>query len=383
MKVLQVAPYFYPAWAYGGIPRLSYHLAKSLARLGVEVEVVTTDALDQNRRREELNFIIDEVQVRGYRNLSNYLAYYFQFFLPIGLAKEKPGLKSYDLVHIHGHRNLLNSRLSFWANQAHVPIILQPNGTLVNIERRQNLKAIYDLLIGNRQIKRIDLFIAVSESEKKQFVRMGIPEAKIRIVPNGVFVEEPKPGLSFKEKFGIKGDYILYLGKLTPRKGIEYMIQALSLIPDKNLKAVVAGNDMGILNKLKALVKKLNLNERVIWTGLLLSPWKESAYQEALVTVYAGQDEIFGLVQFESILCGTPAIVADDSGAGEWLKKSGGGYIVPYGEARAIAEVIMSLNPEKEKPKLMKAQKWIKENLSWEKIAKDMKEIYQDLVGRR
>jgi len=381
MKVLQVAPYFYPAWAYGGIPRLSYHLANSLAQLGVEVEVVTTDALDQNHRRGELNFVIDGVKVRGYKNLSNYLAYHFQFFLPMGLTKEKSGLKGYDLVHIHGHRNLLNSRLSLWANQAKVPVILQPNGTLANIERRQSLKAIYDLLIGNRQIKKTALFIAVSEAEKKQFIGTGIPEEKIRIVPNGVFVEESKPGLSFKEKFGIKDDYILYLGKLTPRKGIEYIIQALSLIPDKNLKAVVAGNDMGMLPQLKSLVKQLNLHKRVIFTGLLLSPWKELAYKDALVTVYAGQDEIFGLVQFESILCGTPAIVADDSGAGEWLKKSGGGYIVPYGDARAIAEVIMNLKTEKDEIK--EAQKWIEENLSWEKIAKDMKGIYQELVGKR
>jgi len=136
-----------------------------------------------------------------------------------------------------------------------------------------------------------------------------------------------------------------------------------------------------MLPQLKSLVKQLNLHKRVIFTGLLLSPWKELAYKDALVTVYAGQDEIFGLVQFESILCGTPAIVADDSGAGEWLKKSGGGYIVPYGDARAIAEVIMNLKTEKDEIK--EAQKWIEENLSWEKIAKDMKGIYQELVGKR
>jgi len=379
MRVLHSVPYFYPAWAYGGIPRLSYHLCAELVRLGLKVDVVSTDAFDREKRRRELNFSVDGISVRAYRNLSNRLAYDWQLFLPLGLYREQARISEYNLVHIHGHRNLLNAQINFWAVKSGKPVVIQPNGTLVNIERRRALKSIYDIILGKREIRNAAMFIAVSESEKRQFLGLGIPEDKIKVVPNGVRVDEPDPRESFKERFGIKSDYILYLGKLTPRKGIEYVIQALKFLPE-NIYAVIAGNDMGVLPGLKALAQQLQLSDRVIFTGILNSPLKESAYREALATVYAGEYEIFGLVQFESILCGTPAIVADDCGAGEWIKKSGGGFLVPYADAKAIAEVVKKIDKEKMRDEIKKAQEWVKENLSWDKIAIQIKGIYQGLL---
>jgi len=382
MRVLHVVPYFYKAWAYGGIPRLSFHLCAALVKLGVQLEAVTTDAIDREHRRTELDFKVEGVPVRAYKNISNRLAYDLQLFYPLGLGREKEILKGYDLVHIHGHRNLLNTRMSSWAGQAGVPVILQPNGTLVNIERRMALKSVYDFIFGDRQVKSTSRFIAVSDAEKKQFLELGISEEKISVVPNGVFVEDPDPAVNFRERFGVKGDYILYLGKLTPRKGIEYVIESLKFLPEKVL-AVIAGNDMGMMPALRALAQKLGLSERVVFTGLLTTPFKEAAYREALATVYAGEYEIFGLVQFESILCGTSAIVADDCGAGEWITKSGGGYLVPYGNAEAIARVVSKLDPEKEKEKVKAAGEWIKRNLNWEAVAIRVKEIYERVLKDR
>ncbi len=383
MRVLHSVPYFYPAWAYGGIPRLSYHLCAELAKQGVEVDVVTTDAFDEKRRRKEREFTVDGINIRVYRNLSNYFAYHWQFFYPLGLKKEKSKISNHDLVHIHGHRNLLNTWINFWAGEKKIPVILQPNGTLVNIERRRALKKIYDFIWGARQIKFIDIFIAVSEAEKKQFIEMDISPEKIRVVPNGVFVEPVKPEYDFKAKIGIKTDYVLYLGKLTPRKGIEHLIKAISLLKRKDIIAVIAGNDMGVKTKLEKLADNLGVRDRVIFTGLLTSPWKESAFHQALLTVYAGEYEIFGLSAFESILCGTPVIVADDSGCGEWLKKTGGGWIVPYGDAKAIAKIVDEFSSENKPKMTLAAQKWIQENLSWKKIASEVKKIYTEILERR
>ena len=159
------------------------------------------------------------------------------------------------------------------------------------------------------------------------------------------------------------------------------MLEALKYLPAK-ISAVIAGNDMGMMPRLKTLAQRLGLSERVTFTGLLTSPWKEAAYREALVTVYAGKDEIFGLVQFESILCGTPAIVADDCGAGEWIKKSGGGFVVPYANPEAIAKVVSVLDREKMKMEVARAQDWIKQNLSWTSVAGRMKTIYRELLGK-
>jgi len=379
VKILHVTPYFYGAWAYGGIPRLSYHLAAAQVALGHEVHAVTTDAIDRETRRPEKAYEVSGIRVRAYPNLSNRLAYDYQFFTPRKLGAERRFIEQYDMVHVHGHRNLHNHLVSFQAHANQIPFALQPNGTLVNIERRRFLKSVFDRLWGDKQVSAASALIAVAEAEKSQFIRLGVPGEKIRVFPNGVEMEVDAQGLSFKREFGIQGDYLLYLGKLTPRKGIERAISALALLEDQGLKLVVAGNDMGYAKQLRRLAGRLGLSERVIFTGLVTGPLKAAAYQEALYTIYAGRDEIFGLVPWESILCGTPVIVSDDSGCGEWVKRGGAGHLAPDGDPAAIARVVNRRDRELDLAMVEQGRKFCRERLDWRIIAQGMVEYYREL----
>lgn len=376
MKILHVTPFFYPAWAYGGIPRLSFHLAAEQARQGHTVHVVTTDALDESRRQEQSRFRVEGVEVRVYRNWSNRAAYHLQLFTPAGLSKERGRLREYNIIHLHGHRNFLNTALAAWARKAGVPTVLMPNGTLVNIERRQGLKAIYDVLWGRRQVRTTTAFVAVAEVEKRQFLAAGVPPEKIAVIPNGVAMETDAAGIRFADQFGVPGRYLLYLGKITPRKGIEHLIAALPLLRDQALNLVVAGNDMGHLSVLKKLVRRLGLGRRVFFPGLLTGPDKAAAYQGAVVTVYPSRDEIFGLVPWESILCGTPVIVAGGSGAEEWVGGAQAGTVVPYGDPPALAAAINRFDPRAAAEQVQRGQAFWQEHLTWEKVARRMTDWY-------
>ncbi|MFO8056166.1 MAG: glycosyltransferase [bacterium] len=380
MRILHVTPYFYGAWAYGGIPRLSYELARAQAALGHQVHAVTTDAMDENHRQDK-PVHVPGLEVRVYPNLSNYMAYHYQFFCPRRLRAERKRAGHYDIVHVHGHRNLLNTRMAAYAFHAGVPVVLEPNGTLVNIERRQFAKRVYDLVWGSRQVRRTSAFAAVSKAEASQMEAIGISRSCIRVLPNGVQMDSDDQARSFKNELGIHADYVLYLGKITPRKGIEHAITALSRLSDKNLLLVIAGNDMGYAGELKRLAEELGISDRVIFTGLVTGPLKASAYQEARYTVYAGRDEIFGLVPWESILCGTPVIVADDSGCGEWIKEAQAGYVVPYGDSAAIADIIEQGDSEKEMNMVERGQSFCRDRLSWSRIAKEMIEYYEEVRG--
>ena len=346
------------------------------------MDVVTTDALDETQRRPCGSSPGEGIEVRTYRNLSNLSAYRWNFFCPLGLAKEKSGICGYDLVHIHGHRNLLNTRIGFWAHRAGVPVVLQPHGSFLRIERRTGLKTLYDLLLGRSQVNKTDRFLAVSETERRHFLMQGIPDSKTRVVPNGVSVEDPGSTENFRETFGIRGDYLFFLGRLTPIKGIHHLIRALPLL-DKNVGAVISGNDMGMKPRLMRLADQLGVSRRVIFTGFLDSPLKEAGYREALFTVATSEYEAFGLVPFESILCGTPAIVTKGSGCGEWIDKAGGGYVVPYGDPEAIARIVRLSDPAKETTRISEARKWIRANLTWDRVAHKIAGIYQDMLSRR
>lgn len=381
MKILHVTPFFYGAWAYGGIPRLSYHLASAQAAMGHTVEAVTTDVHDKSSRRPVGNYEVSGVKVRVYPNLSNLAAYHYQFFCPKGIGAEAQRIGDYDVIHIHGHRNLLNTYMARIAYQARVPTVLMPNGTLVNIERRQVLKTIYDLLLGRSQVKSTSAFVAVSKAEEGQFVRMGIPRSIIRVIPNGVAMDTDTNDKSFSQKFGIKDRYLLYLGKITPRKGIEFIISALLFIKDPSIMLVIAGNDMGYERELRSQAQKMGVSGRVVFTGLVTGPLKAAAYKEALYTIYPGRDEIFGLVPWESVLCGTPVIVADDSGCGEWIGEGKAGHVVQYADARVIGNAINDRDEKQDKEMVMQGARFCKERLDWGVIASDMVDYYKEIVA--
>ena len=82
-----VVPYFQPAWAYGGIPRLAYGLSRALLERGHRVQVVTTDALDARSRLPAGREFADGLDITRLANLSNHLAYDQQLFLPRGAAE--------------------------------------------------------------------------------------------------------------------------------------------------------------------------------------------------------------------------------------------------------------------------------------------------------
>ena len=56
MKILIITPYFEPAWAYGGPPKVLSDLSKYLIKKGHQVTVYTTDVLDKNSRQKESFF---------------------------------------------------------------------------------------------------------------------------------------------------------------------------------------------------------------------------------------------------------------------------------------------------------------------------------------
>src|SRR6185369_9429790 len=103
---------------------------------------------------------------------------------------------------------------------------------------------------------------------------------------------------------------------------------------------VIAGNDMGGTAEARQLAASLGIGERTHMTGLLAGRDRLDALTAAAVVVYPSQREIFGLVPLEALLCGTPVIVAGDSGCGEVVRGTGGGQVIPYGDPSALANAI-------------------------------------------
>lgn len=383
-------PYFFPAWAYGGIPRVAYELSRELTRMGHDVTVYTTDVLDQDNRCDQSGreTEIDGITVRYFRNISNSLAYHYQVFLPLGMRKVvQETIDGFDVIHLHGHRNFLNNIIHYYAKRAGNRYIFSGHGTIPRIERRIFAKLIFDSIFGNRVLRDAGRFVAVSEYEVRQYAEMGIEQQNVAVIHNGIdieaFTDLPAAG-TFKKKYGLTGKkLVLYLGRITPRKGIDFLVKAFSMLDASAASLVIAGNDMGFRREVDAIAREKGVSTRIVFTGLLTGRDKLAAYVDADVLVHPAIHEIFGLVPFEAMMCGAPVIVTDNCGCGEIIGSEGIGYLVKYNDIEGlrdrIAEVLACIPAARARSNSGRA--FIANNLTWNSIGNKYAALYQEMVN--
>ncbi len=395
MHILQVTPYYPPTFAYGGIPRVVHGLSRALRASGSQVSVLTTDALDSDSRHHcPTERWSDGIRVITFPNLSNQLAYHQQLFLPTrllcwwlaGSGTHLPGaleaLPPPDIVHLHGHRHLLNNVAVAMAKVWGVPYVMTPNGTLPRIERRQRVKFLWDLALAGRIPPGAARCIAVSRAEITQARAAGVPASRISLVPNGLDLGEfePLPARgSFRRAWGIESDVplVAYLGRLSPRKGVQHLLNAFLRNPPGGAILVVAGNESG-----RAPEPGPWTGDGITFTGLLRGRDRVALLVDADVLVYPSTHEIFGLVPFEGLLAGTPVVVGDDCGCGELISEAGAGFLVPHGDISALRTRIGALlkDPELRASMVARGRNYIESRLTWPRIARKHIQLYRESI---
>jgi glycosyltransferase involved in cell wall biosynthesis len=347
LRILHVVPYYEHAWAYGGIPRVATTLTHGLVRRGHDVTVCTTDACDATSRVRSPHTRGEgpgRLDVRVLRNLSNTLAYRWQFFTPVGLVRMlRAALPRIDIGHLHACRNLPVAAAARLLAAARVPYIVSPHGTAPLIERRHTAKRVFDATAGRGYLDGAAQVVAVSDAERRQLVGLGVAEARVTLLANPIDEREfaPAPdGDRFRAAHGLGDDpIVLHLSKLTPRKGADSLVRAFAALDRPEARLVIAGSDMDSGLDTDALAA----NRRALRIGTLAGRDRLDALAAASVVVYPSTDEVFGLVPLEALLAGTPVIVCSDSGAGEIVGTVGGGHIVPAGDDGSLAGAIASI----------------------------------------
>ncbi len=393
LRVLHVVPYYEDAWAYGGIPRVAAAMARGLARRGHHVTVCTTDACDASARlpARTLPSSRADVTVEVFPNLSNRLAYHLQFFTPIGLGSYlRRQRAAFDIAHLHACRNLPGEFAGRILCGANVPYVLSPNGTAPIIERRFAAKRLFDLAFGRGTLTHSARVLAVTEAERRQLLGLGVKRDRIAIVPNPVDeagTDGPRPAADFRSRYATgSAPVVLFLGKVTPRKGVDVLIRAFARLTRRDATLIVAGNDMGAGADVDALLDSLRLGGRVQRIGLLTGRERLEALAAADLVVYPSRDEIFGLVAMEALLCGTPVVVCNDSGCGEIVGDAGGGLVVPYGDPRALAAAMDDVlaSPALWRARARAAAPRIRSRFAADVVCERLEAVYDDvLCGRR
>lgn len=388
MRILQVTNFFKPSWEAGGVTRVAYEISENLVKKGHEVTVYTTDGFKSRLKTNKNKAVnVDGITTYYFRNLSNHFSksnVTTPYYLPFIARKT---IKDFDIIHIHEHRTLLAIIVHHYAKKYNIPYVLQAHGSIPNTIGKQKQKRMFDIIWGNKILEDASKLIAVSNIEVDQYKQIGLPDEKIIVIPNGIDIESfnilPEKG-TFKRKYGISEKHIvLFLGRLNQIKGIDFLIKSyaelLSEIDDVVL--VLAGPDDGFKNKAELLVSQLKLSN-VKFIGYLSGMDKFAAYVDADILIYPSSFEIFGLVPFEAIMCGTPVIVTDNCGCGELIQESKSGYLTEFGDVNSLKEKMRVIlkNPQKNRELVSNGKKLIYDNLSWKNIVQRVEVTYENCV---
>jgi len=230
-KILIIAPYFAPAWGYGGPPRINFDLAKYLVKAGNEVTVLTTDALDGNNRCTVLNEKIEGITVLRFKNLSNRLAWNFKLFIPFGFTRyAKKHIKNFDFVFLSDYRDFQNAIAYKICLKHKIPYSISAYGQL-RIENglKGRIKRAYDFIWGKEALKKASWLFAQTENELKDYLLFGAEKNKCKILPLGINNEEFKASKNdnFRKQYNIPSDakIILFIGRINYLKGIDLLVE--------------------------------------------------------------------------------------------------------------------------------------------------------------
>ena len=375
MNILQVIPYF--AFTRGGDVNVCYNLSKQFTEMGHNVTILTT-TFDYNKEDTDSIENLTMVPIEYKFNLALFI------YSPEMKKWLEKNIEKYDVIHLHELRSYQNNIVIQYAKKFNIPYVLQPHASTPKHVNKSLIKYVYDFFYGNRIMKNAATTVAVSEEEAYYDRLMNAKD--VRVIYNGMNLEDfeklPKKG-TFKNKNNLTSPYILYLGRIDPLKGINYIIEAFNELPDKysDYKLIIAGKTTDYKKELDKIIKKNNLENKVIFTGFVDEEDKISIYHDAELFVnpvkYMGGVSI---TVFEALLSNTPVIVTKE--AGELIEKIEAGSIVEYGDVESLKnEMIKSLSDEKlTKKQILNAQTYIKENLDWKNVSKNILDLYHEVI---
>jgi glycosyltransferase involved in cell wall biosynthesis len=395
MRILQVIPYFPPAYAFGGPVKAAYQISRELAKRGHEVVVYTTDAKDFSSRLEETDFsnAVEGLKVYRFRNLSLTLVKKLKLFItPQLILSARKEVKEFDVIHLHEYRTFQNIVIHHYACKYNVPYVLQVHGSLPRIVVWQRLKWIYDFLFGYKLLRDAPKVIALSEVEAGQYKNMGVPEEKIAIIPNGIdlseYAELPHEGV-FKRKFNIPEDnkVILYLGRIHKIKGIDFLIRAYAHLKNekkyKNIVLTIVGPDDGFLSEVKSLVRSLGISRSVVFIESLYGKEKLSAYVDSDIIVLPSRYETFPNVVLEAYACSKPVIASDVEAMQDIVLHGETGLLFQAGNVKELTNAIeyMLTHPEEAERMGRNARRLVEEKFSIDRIVTQLEKNYEKIIN--
>lgn len=217
------------------------------------------------------------------------------------------GFGKYDVVHIHAEGPAFFSFIPKWLGKK---VIVTVHGLDWQREKWKSGFGTRFIRQGERNAVRwADEIIVLSRAVQNYFQDTYGRETKL--IPNGVSRPVTVPAELIRERFGLEGqDYILFLGRLVPEKGLRYLIDAFKGVNTEK-KLVIAGGSSDTDSFLQELHSMASEDDRILFTGFVQGQLLDELYSNAYLYVLPSDLEGMPLSLLEAMSYGNCCLVSD------------------------------------------------------------------------
>ncbi|MBW2146657.1 MAG: glycosyltransferase [Deltaproteobacteria bacterium] len=312
---------------------------------------------------------------------------------------EQEGI-SYDLVHSHYWLSgwigaLLKPLWGIpWVHMYHTLGFLNNHVARPGEVKEPSIRLTMEAKIG----KEAERVVVPTPMEKAHLIwSLGIAPEKIRVIPCGVDVElfQPVDPHKARNLLGLdSGRFILFVGRLTPVKGLDTLIRAFRILADrgwnngKGVRLLIVGGDQeepdADSSELSSLAGSLGVADKMLFLGPQRQSLLPLFYASAEVCVLPSRYESFGMVALEAMACGKPVVASNVGGLAFSVLNDETGVLVPEGDPSALAVHLSFLLDHPEVARTLgrrAAQRAL--NFRWPLIADRMLDLYHQLTPSR
>jgi glycosyltransferase involved in cell wall biosynthesis len=377
----------------GGVAAFVGGSALGLRQLGVEVTVVTTDLAlvpvgwVQRQRRispAEWHPALVDADTRVYPAR-----------FPRRLARSpelrqavRATVAEFDVVHIH---NLwqMPQRVAFRAAlERGVPYVVSPHGGFDPFLRQRGKlrKRIAGVLWQDEMLERAAR-LHVTTAEEQSLIADIAPAVPRAIVPCGIDAGEftdlpPREEFRHRHLRGYQGAVILFLGRLTAKKGVDVLIRAFARVREREeCRLVIVGpDDERLTPRLRRLIARLGLDAEVDLLGPTYGEERLAALATADVWALCSHTENFGIAVVEAMAAESAVVISPAVNLADDIAAAGAGVIAPA-DPEAFAEALLAvLGDDAKRAHLRAAARQFAAGYDWGVVSPRLLDMYRDVV---
>jgi glycosyltransferase involved in cell wall biosynthesis len=395
MKVLHIIPSV--ASVRGGPSQAVIEMVRALRSQGVDAEIATTNDNGKDLLDVSLYELTD--QLAEYGNIP--IRFFPRFSPNINAIREFAFSRSlttwlwqhiteYDLVHVHAIFSYASTIAMSIARIRKVPYINTPHGLLCkwSLQQSKLRKQIYLNVVELANLRHSKSLHFTAQQEQSEFNLLGLNIPNF-ILPNGVDLPTliPDAQAQVRQILQIPDQrpIILFLSRIHPKKGLEYLIPALGKLKAYDFVFAIAGSgEPDYVNQIKDLLVTHSICDRTHLVGFVKGETKNLYLQGADLFALTSYSENFGIAAIEALASGTPVLITDGVAIAPMVKEYAIGYVTKL-DVEAITSTLETFfqNFDKTLPNRQNYQQIISENYSWQAISIQLAKIYQAIVDKQ